>query len=62
MIYVENKKRKLENIQKEYPDADILDLTSKSAYAQQLSPFYPHRNIPVPYSEGVYATCVEAIW
>ena len=62
MIYVENKKRKLENIQKEYPDADILDLTSKSAYAQKLSPFYPHMNIPVPYSEGVYATCVEAIW
>ena len=62
MIYVVNKKRKLENIQKDYPNADILDLTSKSAYAQKLSPFYPHMNIPVPNSPGVTASCVEAVW
>lgn len=62
MIYVENKKRKLEKIQLEYPYADILDLTSKSAYAQQLSPFYPHGNIPIPNSPGYTASCVEAVW
>ena len=62
MIYVANKKRKLESLQKEYPNADILDLTSKSAYAQKLSPFYPHMNIPVPNSPGVTASCVEAVW
>lgn len=62
MIYVESKKRKLEKLQKEYPNADILDLTSKATYAQILSPFYPHRNIPVPNSPGVTAMCVEAIW
>ena len=62
MIYIENKKRKLERIQQEYPNADILDLTSKSAYAQMLSPFYPHMNIPVPNSPGVTASCVEAVW
>ena len=62
MIYIANKKRKLESIQKEYPNADILDLTSKSAYAQRLSPFYPHMNIPVPNSPGVTASCVEAVW
>jgi hypothetical protein len=64
MIYIENKKRKFENIQKEYPNADILDITSnsKSRYAQILSPFYPHGNIPIPFSSGMYATCVEAIW
>lgn len=27
-----------------------------------LSPFYPHGGIPVPFSEGMTATCVEAIW
>jgi len=64
MIYVENKKTKLETIQKRYPGADILDITSaaEKRYAQILSPFYPHGGIPVPFSKGVYATCVEAIW
>ena len=63
MIYIENKRRKLERIQKQYPDADILDLTSKSKYAQILSPFYPHGHIPIPLeSRGLTATCVEAVW
>ena len=64
MIYVENKKRKLENIQKEYPGAIILDITSaaESNYAKWLSPFYPHYNIPIPFTENLTATCVEAVW
>lgn len=64
MIFVENKRRKLERIQAEYPNADILDITSASKlrYAQILSPFYPHYNIPIPFSEGYHAACVEAIW
>ena len=63
MIYIVNKRRKLERIQFQYPNADILDLTSKSKYAKILSPFYPHGNIPIPlYSRGLTATCVEAIW
>ena len=64
MIYVENKKRKLERIQEQYPNADILDITSSSEkrYAQMLSPFYPHGNIPIPFTEGMTATCVESIW
>lgn len=62
MIYVVNKKRKEENILKDYPGAIILDITSKSAYAQKLSPFYPHGNIPIPFSEGVTAMSVEGIW
>ena len=28
----------------------------------KLSPFYPHGGIPVPFSEGFTATCVEAVW
>lgn len=64
MIFIENKKRKIEKIMADYPNADILDITSSSPkkYAQLLSPFYPHGNIPVPFSPGIYATCVEAIW
>ncbi len=64
MIYVVNKKRKLEKIIEEFPDAAILDITSTSdkRYAQILSPFYPHRNVPIPFTEGLKATCVEAVW
>lgn len=63
-IYVLNKKRKLERIRAEYPDAEILDVTSTSPYhsIQILSPFYPHGNIPIPFSDGQTATCVEAVW
>ena len=65
MITVANKKRSLERIQKEFPGAYILDITSSSPYhyGQILSPFFPHRNIPIPGdSRGMTATCVEAIW
>ena len=65
MIYVENKKRKIERIEAAYPGAIVLDITSSSPhrYGQILSPFFPHRNIPIPgESKGMTATCVEAIW
>lgn len=66
MIYIENKKRKIERIEKEYPNAVILDITSTSElrYAKLLSPFYPHGNIPIPYTDPtkLRATCVEAVW
>ena len=64
MIYVVNKKRKLENTKENFPNAAILDITSTSnmRYAQILSPFYPHMNIPIPFTKGLTATCVEAVW
>ena len=64
MIYVVNKKRTLEKVKEEFPNAAILDITSTSnmRYAQILSPFYPHMNIPIPFTEGLTATCVEAVW
>ena len=64
MLYVANKKRKLEKIQQQYPGADILDITSTAdkRYAQLLSPFYPHGGIPVPFTPGMTAACVEGIW
>ena len=64
MIYVENKKRKIERIQADFPNADILDVTSTSTSksAQLLSPFYPHGNIPIPFSPGYTAKSVEGIW
>lgn len=64
MIYIENKKRKLECIKAQYSGADILDITSSSelAYAKLLSPFYPHGNIPIPFTPNAFAMSVEGIW
>ena len=63
MIIIESKKKKPENILKKYPDAVLCDVTSKAKDSLiKLSPFYPHGGIPVPFSDGYTATCVEAIW
>lgn len=63
MIIIESKKKKPENILKKYPDAILCDVTSKAKNSLiKLSPFYPHGGIPVPFSDGYTATCVEAIW
>lgn len=63
MIVVESKRKKQENILKKYPEAIICDVTSAAKDGLvKLSPFYPHGGIPVPFSEGYTATCVEAIW
>lgn len=65
MIFVENKKRSMEKLKEEYPNAYILDITSSSPfrYGQLLSPFYPHGNIPIPGESGGMTACsVEGIW
>ncbi len=63
MIIIESKRKKIENILKKYPDAVIADVTSNAKDGLvKLSPFYPHGGIPVPFSEGVTAECVEGIW
>lgn len=63
MIVIESKRRKAAKILKEYPDAILADVTSHAMDdLVKLSPFYPHGGIPVPFSEGYTAMCVEAIW
>lgn len=62
MIYLANKRRKEEGIRKQYPNAIILDVTSKAGWAQQLSPFFPHGGIPIPNSNGMTGASVEGIW
>ena len=63
MILVESHKKSPENILKKYPGAILADVTSKATDGLvKLSPFYPHGGIPVPFSGGLTATCVEAIW
>ena len=63
MIIVESKRKKPATILKQYPDAILADVTSSAKDGLvKLSPFYPHYGIPVPFSKGYTATCVEAIW
>lgn len=65
MIIVESKRRKINTLQKEYPGAYILDITSssESISCRKLSPFYPHGNISIPGESANMTACsVEGIW
>ena len=63
MILIVNKRRNPATILKKYPEAILADVTSGAKDGLvKLSPFYPHGGIPVPFSDGYTATCVEAIW
>lgn len=63
MIYIENKKKKEKTLTAKYPNAKIVDVTSKATTAlMKLSPFYPHGNIPIPFTENRTAESVEGIW
>lgn len=63
MIIIESKRKRIENILKKHPNAIIADVTSQAKDGLvRLSPFYPHGGIPVPFSEGYMADCVEGIW
>ncbi len=61
MIVIRNKRCSISNILKEFPNAEIFDVTSKGVY-KTLSPFYPHGAIPVPFSGTVTSQSVEGIW
>lgn len=63
MIYIENKKKKEKTLLAKYPNAKIVDVTSKATTGLvKLSPFYPHGDIPIPFSESRKAKSVEGIW
>lgn len=63
MIYIENKRKSASKLLEKYPNAIIADVTSKANNSLvKLSPFYPHGNIPIPFSDGKTAMCVEGIW
>lgn len=61
MIFVESKRKT--TLAKLYPNAEVVDVTSKRKVPFiRLSPFYPHGDIPVPFSENTIAFSVEGIW
>ena len=63
MIFIESKRKNKSTLAKLYPNAEIIDVTSKGENPfVKLSPFFPHGNIPVPFSPSVTAFSVEGIW
>lgn len=63
MIYVDSRKKSEKTLTAKYPNAKIVDVTSKASTSLvKLSPFYPHGNIPIPFSDGMVAESVEGIW
>jgi hypothetical protein len=63
MIIIENRKKSIKRINEKYPNGVIIDVTSKGEYPWVMfSPFYPHGNIPVPFSGNFTAKSVEGIW
>ncbi|MBO0793881.1 MAG: hypothetical protein J2P36_23425 [Ktedonobacteraceae bacterium] len=63
MLIVQNHRTGLEKLQRQFEGATILDVTSKGEEPWvRFSPFYPHGNIPVPFSPGWFSASVEGIW
>ena len=63
MIYIESKRKSLATINKKYPSAIVIDVTSKSSLPYiRFSPFFPLGNIPIPFSDGFYRESIEGIW
>jgi hypothetical protein len=63
LVHVASRRRKRESIRAAYPEATIVDVTSRASEPWvRLSPFYPHGGIPVPLSAGTVGASVEGIW
>lgn len=63
MILVKNRRTATKTLKVKYADSQIFDLTSHGEQPWvQFSPFYPHGNIPVPFSPEYFGMSVEGIW
>lgn len=62
-LRVESRRKQPQTLHKQYSDALLIDVTSKADVPWvKFSPFYPHGNIPVPFSPNVTGQSVEGIW
>ncbi len=60
---LESRRRKNKTLKKRYPDATVIDLTSRAHKPWvKFSPTYLHGGIPVPNSAGFTAMSVEGVW
>jgi hypothetical protein len=59
-VQVASRRRSAASLDKAYPGALIIDVTSRAAQPWiRLSPFYPHGGIPVPFTPGVTGQSVH---
>jgi len=62
-IIIESRRKKPETLQKKYPQAFFIDVTSRGTMPWvRFSPFFPHGQIPIPLSLNYFAASVEGIW
>jgi hypothetical protein len=62
-IIIKSRHTSIDNLSKVYPDAIIIDVTSRASQPWvRFSPFYPHGGIPVHFSPGEFSMSVEGIW
>lgn len=63
-ITIANRRSKPDNLRKKLGDEiEIIDVTSKADQPWvKFSPFWPHGDIPVPFSPGVASQSVEGVW
>ncbi|MBD2182699.1 hypothetical protein H6S82_19945 [Planktothrix sp. FACHB-1355] len=62
-VIVKSRRTSIDNLRKHYGEATIIDVTSRGSEPWiRFSPFYPHGNIPVPFSPGYFSMTVEGIW
>ena len=62
-IAVESRRQKLANVEKRWPGAVAIDVTSRGAEPWvRFSPFYPHGGVPIPQTSNATAQSVEGLW
>jgi hypothetical protein len=62
-IHVENRRTQQKTLATRYGNPTVIDATSRGLEPWvRFSPFYPHGDIPVPFSPGVVGASVEGIW
>lgn len=62
-LLVDSRRKARTTLERAHPGATFLDVTSRGPEPWvRFSPFYPHGNIPVPFTPGRTAASVEGIW
>lgn len=63
IVAVESRRKKLASVEKAWPGAAVVDVTSKGAEPWvRFSPFFPHGGIPIPNTPDQTAESVEGLW
>lgn len=58
-----SRRKKPQTLATLHPGAELIDVTSQGPHPWvELSPFYPHGGIPVPFTPGVTSMSVEGVW